>query len=181
MTVDVDRIRSLVRDVPDFPRPGIGFKDLTPILADAQAYAYVIDWMAGQVEAVAPAKVIGVEARGFLFAAPLALRLGAGMVPVRKKGKLPWNVEAESYSLEYGEDRLEIHRDAVEQGQTVVVVDDVLATGGTARATAVLLERLGAKVAGLLFVLELGPLGGRSALSGWDVQSLVAYPADDRP
>jgi adenine phosphoribosyltransferase len=135
--------------------------------------------MAGQVEAVAPAKVIGVEARGFLFAAPLALRLGAGMVPVRKKGKLPWNVEAESYSLEYGEDRLEIHRDAVEPGETVVVVDDVLATGGTARAAAVLLERLGAKVSALLFVLELEQLGGRSVLAGWEAQSLVTYPGED--
>jgi adenine phosphoribosyltransferase len=176
MSVDVDRIRSLVRDVPDFPRPGVGFKDLTPLLADGAAYAEVVDWMAEQVAPLAPAVVVGIEARGFLFAGPLAVRLGAGMVPVRKSGKLPWQVEAEAYALEYGEDRLEIHRDAVSQGDTVVVVDDVLATGGTARATATLLERLGAKVGALLFVLELGPLGGRPKLSGWDVQSLVVFP-----
>ena len=176
MSVDVERLRSLVRDVPDFPRPGVGFKDLTPLLADGPAYARVVDWMAEQVAPLAPTKVVGVEARGFLFSGPLAVRLGAGVVPVRKSGKLPWHVEAESYALEYGEDRLEVHRDAVEQGDTVVVVDDVLATGGTARATAVLLERLGAKIGSLVFVVELDTLGGRSRLGGWDVRSLVRFP-----
>jgi len=176
MSVDVERLRSLVRDVPDFPRPGVGFKDLTPLLADGPAYARVVDWMAEQVAPLAPTKVVGVEARGFLFSGPLAVRLGAGVVPVRKSGKLPWHVEAESYALEYGEDRLEVHRDAVEQGDTVVVVDDVLATGGTARATAVLLERLGAKIGSLVFVVELDALGGRARLGGWDVRSLVRFP-----
>lgn len=173
MSVDVDRIRSLVRDVPDFPRPGVGFKDLTPLLADGPAYADVVEWMAHQAAPLAPAKIVGVEARGFLFSGPLAVRLSAGVVPVRKSGKLPWRVEAEAYALEYGEGSLEIHRDAVEEGDTVVVVDDVLATGGTARATAALLERLGAKVASLLFVVELDALAGRSRLGGWDVRSLV--------
>lgn len=176
MNEDVDRIRSLVRDVPDFPRPGVGFKDLTPLLADGPAYASVIDWMVDQAGPLAPTKVVGVEARGFLFSGPLAVRLAAGVVPVRKSGKLPWRVEAESYALEYGEGSLEVHQDAVDQGDTVVVVDDVLATGGTARATAVLLERLGAKVGALLFVVELDALAGRSRLGGWDVRSLVRFP-----
>ena len=176
VAVDPEEIRRLVRDVPDFPRAGVGFKDLTPVLADAPAYAAVVDWMAEEVSASAPTKVAGVEARGFLFAAPLALRLGAGLVPLRKAGKLPWEVEAESYSLEYADERLEIHRDSVEEGETVVLVDDVLATGGTARAGAVLLERLGAKVATMLFTLELGPLQGRSRLREWDVRSLVRFP-----
>ena len=175
MSVDVDRIRNLVRDVPDFPRPGVGFKDLTPLLADGPAYAGVVDWMADQAAPLAPTKVVGVEARGFLFSGPLAVRLSAGVVPVRKSGKLPWHVEAEAYALEYGEGSLEIHRDAVDEGETVVVVDDVLATGGTARATATLLERLGAKVGSLLFVVELDALAGRSRLAGWDVRSLVRF------
>jgi len=175
VAADAEAIRRLVRDVPDFPRDGVGFKDLTPILADPVAYAAVVDWMADAVADMAPTKVAGVEARGFLFAAPLALRLGAGLIPLRKAGKLPWEVESESYSLEYGDERLEIHRDSVAEGETVVLVDDVLATGGTARAGAVLLERLGAKVASMLFALELTPLRGRDRLSGWDVQALVSY------
>lgn len=175
VTVDPECVRRLVRDVPDFPRAGVGFKDLTPVLADATAFAGVVDWMAECLSPMVPTKVAGVEARGFLFAAPLALRLGAGVVPVRKAGKLPWAVEGEAYSLEYGEDRLEVHRDAVEAGEVVALVDDVLATGGTARASAFLLERLGAKVAGILFALELAQLGGRKKLEGWDVDALVIY------
>lgn len=159
----------------DFPRPGVGFKDLTPVLADAQAFAGVVDWMAERSGPVLPTKVAGVEARGFLFAAPLALRLGTGVVPVRKGGKLPWEVEREEYSLEYGTDRLEVHRDAVGSGEVVVLVDDVLATGGTALATALLLERLGAKVATMVFVLELASLAGRKKLAGWDVASMVTF------
>jgi adenine phosphoribosyltransferase len=173
--LDPDRIRRLVRDVPDFPQPGVVFRDLTPVLADAEAFASVVGWMADHVGAMSPTKVVGVEARGFLFAAPLALRLGAGFVPVRKAGKLPWRVESESYSLEYGQDRLEMHRDALAQGETVVLVDDVLATGGTALAAAHLIERLGAKVAVIVFPLELAFLGGRKKLVGWDVEALVTY------
>ena len=176
MAVDPEEIRRLVRDVPDFPRAGVGFKDLTPVLADASAYSSVVDWMAEEASVAAPTKVAGVEARGFLFAAPLALRLGAGLVPLRKAGKLPWHVEAESYSLEYADERLEVHRDSVDEGETVVLVDDVLATGGTARAGAVLLERLGAKVPTMLFALELGALEGRARLGDWDVKTLVTFP-----
>ena len=175
VTADPEAIRRLVRDVADFPRAGVGFKDLTPVLADPGAFAGVVEWMAEAVESSSPTKVAGVEARGFLFAAPLALRLGAGLIPLRKAGKLPWQVEAEAYSLEYADDRLEVHKDSVVQGETVVLVDDVLATGGTARAGAVLLERLGAKVSSMLFALELGPLGGRARLESWDVKALVTY------
>jgi len=174
--VDVIKVRELVRDVADFPRPGIGFKDLTPVLADGHAYAFLVDWLADQLAGLDATKVVGVEARGFLLAGPVARALGAGVVPMRKAGKLPWEVESASYSLEYGEDRLEIHRDAVSPGETVVVVDDVLATGGTAAAAASLLERLGAEVAALAFVLELEALGGRQRLAGRPVHAMVTYP-----
>jgi adenine phosphoribosyltransferase len=153
----------------------VGFKDLTPLLADPEAYGAVVDWMAEEIAPLEPDKVAGVEARGFLFAAPLALRLGVGLIPVRKAGKLPWEVEAEQYSLEYGDDLLEVHRDAVEPGERVAVVDDVLATGGTARAGAVLVERLGGKVAAVVFAVELAVLGGRGRLGEWDTRSLVVY------
>ncbi|HZT64875.1 MAG TPA: adenine phosphoribosyltransferase [Acidimicrobiales bacterium] len=176
MPVDVIKVRELVRDVADFPRPGIGFKDLTPVLADGHAYAFLVDWLADQLAGLDATKVVGVEARGFLLAGPVARALGAGVVPMRKAGKLPWEVESASYSLEYGEDRLEIHRDAVSPGETVVVVDDVLATGGTAAAAASLLERLGAEVAALAFVLELEALGGRQRLAGRPVHAMVTYP-----
>jgi len=170
---DVDRIRRLVRDVADFPRPGVGFKDLTPLLGDAGAFGEVLDWMTEVTAPLAVDRVVGIEARGFLFAAPLAARLGVGMIPMRKAGKLPWHVEGESYALEYGSDRVEVHRDAVSEGQTIVLIDDVLATGGTARAGAVLLERLGAKVGSVVVAIELGALGGRARLEGWDVQTLM--------
>ena len=173
MRTDLERIRSLVRDVPDFPRPGVGFKDLTPLLADASAFGLVLDWMAEVSEPLNPERVVGIEARGFLFAAPLAARMGLSMVPMRKAGKLPWQVEGESYALEYGSDRVEVHRDAVSPGDRVVLVDDVLATGGTARAGSVLLERLGAKVAGLVFAVELAALGGRARIDDWGVSALL--------
>lgn len=173
MGTDLARIRSLVRDIPDFPRPGVGFKDLTPLLGDATAFRQVLDWMVDVSGALNPDRVVGIEARGFLFAAPLAARLGVGMVPMRKAGKLPWHVEGESYALEYGSDRVEVHRDAVSSGDTVVLVDDVLATGGTARAGAVLLERLGAKVAALVVAVELGFLGGRDRLEGRGLHALL--------
>jgi adenine phosphoribosyltransferase len=167
------RVRRLVRDIPDFPRPGVVFKDLTPVLADGDAYRFIVDSLADRVADLGATKVAAVEARGFLVAGPVATRIGAGIVPVRKAGKLPAEVVGESYSLEYGEDRLEVHRDAIDPGEVVVVVDDVLATGGTARTTALLLERLGAKVAAAAFVLELGLLAGRRTLDGRTVESLV--------
>lgn len=162
----------LVRVVPDFPRPGVSFKDLTPLLADAGALAATVDALAQPFADERIDVVLGVEARGFIVAAPVALRLGAGFVPARKSGKLPWRVVSETYSLEYGEAALEIHEDAVRPGQRVLVVDDVLATGGTATAAVALVERLGAEVAGLSFVLELTALGGRARLEGYPLVAL---------
>jgi len=167
------RFASLVRDVPDFPSAGILFKDITPALADAEALRDVVDGLATAVADLAVDRVLGIEARGFLVAAPLAYRVGAGLALVRKPGKLPWDVEHESYALEYGDDRLEIHADAVGPGDRILVVDDVLATGGTAAATVRLVERLGGEVAGLAFLLELAHLDGRARLPGCRVDSLV--------
>ena len=170
-----DELRGLIRDVPDFPSPGILFKDITPLLGDPAAFASVIDRLAEHFVGRHIDKVVGIESRGFIVAAPVAERLGAGFVPVRKPGKLPWTTEAEDYALEYGTDRLEIHRDAVRSGQRVAIVDDVIATGGTAAAAARLLERLGAEVVGLGFVIELAFLNGAAALDGRDHVALVTY------
>ena len=176
-------VTRLVRDIPDWPKPGVVFKDITPLLNDAAGFTSVVDALveAGSVPGRRIDRVLGVEARGFVFAAPVAYRLGAGFVPVRKAGKLPYEIEAEEYVLEYGVDLLEIHRDAVHPGEHVLVVDDVLATGGTAAATARLVEKLGGVVAGLSFVMELGFLHGRDALDGFDVHSLVTCGDDTEP
>ena len=175
MERDAARLKDLIRDIPDFPKSGVVFKDITPLLADPEGFASVIDAISEHFVGRGIRKVVGVEARGFIIAAPVAYRLGAGFVPVRKVGKLPWDVEAEAYSLEYGTGLLEIHSDAVAIDEQVLVVDDVLATGGTAAATVRLIERLGAKVAGLGFVIELGFLDGRSQLAGRDMLSLLHY------
>ncbi|MEY2437868.1 MAG: adenine phosphoribosyltransferase [Acidimicrobiaceae bacterium] len=175
MRPSAEELKGRIRDIPDFPRPGVVFKDITPLLADARSFRASID---GLVEAHAAAGVdlvLGIEARGFVFAAPVADRLGAGFVPVRKAGKLPWELEREEYELEYGTDLLEIHRDAISPGQRVLVVDDVLATGGTAAATIRLVERLGGTVVGLEFVIELAFLAGRSKLAAHPVHSLLVY------
>jgi adenine phosphoribosyltransferase len=164
-------IAGLVRDVPDYPKPGILFKDITPLLADAGAFAAVIGALApswGRIDQVA-----GIEARGFILAAPVALQLGTGFVPVRKQGKLPAPCYAQTYDLEYGSATLEVHQDAFAPGDRVLIVDDVLATGGTAKATAELVRRAGAEVAGVAVLLELGFLPGRSQLPGLDVRSLL--------
>jgi adenine phosphoribosyltransferase len=172
---DADWLRGRIRDVPDFPSPGVVFRDLTPLLGDVEALRLSVDALAAAFADRRIDRVVGVEARGFIFAAPVAYRIGAGFVPVRKPGKLPWRTESEEYSLEYGVDRLEMHGDAVLPGEQVLVVDDVIATGGTAQATVRLVERLGAIVAGLAFVVELTYLAGREKLDGYDVVSLVAY------
>jgi adenine phosphoribosyltransferase len=158
MTRDPSWLADHLRDVPDFPEPGIVFKDLTPLLADVDAFRYTVDAMADHAAGLTVDKVVGVEARGFIFAAAVAYRLGSGFVPVRKPGKLPWKTVTESYALEYGSDSLDIHDDALGAGDEIYVVDDVLATGGTAAATCRLVERLGGRVAGLSFVVELGLL-----------------------
>ncbi|HEY2332135.1 MAG TPA: adenine phosphoribosyltransferase [Acidimicrobiales bacterium] len=167
------RFASLVRDVADFPTAGVVFKDITPALADAEAPREMVDGMAAGVADLTVDLVVGIEARGFLVAAPLAYRIGAGLTLVRKAGKLPSAIEHESYALEYGDDRLEIHADAIRPGERVLVVDDVLATGGTAGATVRLVERLGGQVMGLSFLIELSFLGGRSKLADRRVDSLV--------
>lgn len=164
-----------IRDIPDWPREGVTFRDITPLLADARAFRFAVDSLAGHFEAQRIDRVLGVEARGFLFASPIAYRFGAGLVPVRKAGKLPWEIEREEYTLEYGVDLLEIHKDGVLPGERVLIVDDVLATGGTAAATARLVERLGGEVAGFGFVIEIEVLGGRAAIAEHDVLSLVTY------
>lgn len=175
MMRDAGWLKDHIRDVPDFPRKGVVFKDLTPLLADPGAFAFAVSALVDHFAGVRVDKVVGIEARGFIAAAPVATRMGAGFVPVRKAGKLPWHVEAEDYQLEYGESCLEVHRDAVAPGDRVLIVDDVLATGGTAWATTRLAERLGGRVVGLGFFVELGFLGGRGRLTGYDVLTLVDY------
>ena len=168
-------LRSKVRDIPDFPKPGIVFKDITPLLADAVAFSTVIDEIVVAFGRGTVDKVVGVEARGFIVASPVAYHFGAGFVPVRKRGKLPFETRSETYELEYGEETLEIHRDAITAGERVAIVDDVLATGGTALATAHLVEALGGSITGLAFLIELGFLDGRKRLSDYEVLSLVRY------
>jgi len=169
------RLVASIRDIADFPRPGVAYKDITPLLGDAALLRAVVDALAAPLADAGVTKVLGVEARGFILATPVALALGAGFVPVRKVGKLPWHVESAEYTLEYGTDVLEVHRDAVAAGERVVIVDDVLATGGTAAAAVRLTEALGAEVVGLSFLLELSFLGGRAAVPGHAVTSLLAY------
>ena len=168
-------LKSLIRDIPDYPKPGVMFKDITPLLAAPDAFAATVDALGSPFVQERIDKVLGIEARGFVFAAPVAYHHVAGFVPVRKAGKLPWEIEREEYELEYGTDLLEIHRDSVHPGERVLIVDDVIATGGTAAATARLVERLGGEVVGFTFVLELGFLGGRAKLGGYRVETVVAY------
>jgi adenine phosphoribosyltransferase len=175
MTQDLDQLRSLIRDVPDFPQKGVVFKDITPLLADEVAFSTVIDLITVHFGRGTVDKVVGIEARGFILASPVAYHFGAGFVPVRKVGKLPWESESEQYELEYGAETLEIHKDAFRPGERVLIVDDVLATGGTAQATARLVERLGAKVVGIACLLELGFLNGRQKLQGYDFFALLSY------
>jgi adenine phosphoribosyltransferase len=166
-----DLVRARIRDIPDYPRPGIVFKDFTPLLADGAAFAAVVGAMAAGYSRVD--KVAGIEARGFILAAPVACALGAGFVPVRKEGKLPGPTYAQSYQLEYGTATIEVHADAFEPGERVLIIDDVLATGGTAGATADLIGRSGAQVVGISVLLELGFLNGRASLAELEVRSLL--------
>jgi len=171
----MELIKSVIREIPDFPKPGILFYDITPVLADPAAFDRVIDLLEARARELDVEAVVGMESRGFLFGAPLALRLGVPFVPVRKAGKLPYKTESASYALEYGEATIEIHQDALKPGQKTLIVDDLLATGGTAAATIDLVQRLGAVVATCMFVIELGGLGGRAKLPAGKVESLISY------
>jgi adenine phosphoribosyltransferase len=168
---DLTRLITLIRDIPDYPQPGVVFKDITPLLADGQAFGAVVDALAATSGPVD--KVAGIESRGFILAAPVAWRLGAGFVPIRKKGKLPGATFAQDYELEYGTATIEVLTDAFEPTDRVLVIDDVLATGGTARATADLVRRAGAQVAGISVLLELSFLQGRAKLAGLPVSALL--------
>jgi len=175
MAIDPAVLQAHVRDIPDWPEPGVLFRDITPLVNDVAAYRATVDALAALAAGRRIDQVTGIEARGFIFGAPVAYALGAGFVPVRKPGKLPYSIEKEEYALEYGRDALEIHVDAIRPGEQVLIVDDVLATGGTAAATARLVERLGGDVVALAFVLEIAYLGGRTRLAGREVRSLATY------
>ncbi len=168
-------LKELIRDVPDYPKPGIVFKDITPLLKHAEAFDRVVRAIADHYRDQRIDYVVGVESRGFIFGAAVATALRAGFIPVRKPGKLPHHTHRCEYALEYGTDSLEIHQDAVETGKRVLIVDDVLATGGTAAAAIELVQRTGGQVAGLAFLMELGFLNGREKLAGLDVLSLLTY------
>jgi adenine phosphoribosyltransferase len=166
---------TLIRDIPDFPQPGILFRDITPVLANPKAVAEVIEQFANFASLRKPDVVVGIESRGFIFGMPLAMHLNLPFVPVRKAGKLPWKCIKEEYALEYGVNSMEMHSDAIEPGQQALIVDDLLATGGTAAAASRLVKRLGGRVVGCCFLIELKDLKGRDRLSDLDVQTLIAY------
>ncbi len=168
-------LKSKIRDVPDFPQPGIVFRDIMPLLADEHAFAQLIDELAAWAEEREPDVVLGAEARGFITGGALAYKLGCGFVAARKPGKLPWRTVSATYALEYGTDSLELHADAIREGGRVLVHDDVLATGGTAKAKCELVEQLGGEVVGVAFIISLDFLNGRDRLGGYDVHSLISY------
>ena len=168
-------LENAIRDVPDFPKPGIVFKDITPVLGDPDLFRTTLELLAATAGDQKIDKVVGIDARGFIFAAGVAHLLGAGFVPVRKKGKLPWTTREMAYTLEYGEDTVEIHEDAIQPGENVLLVDDLLATGGTAAAAIKLLKALDANIISVSFLIELAPLNGRAKLGHSNVQSIITY------
>jgi adenine phosphoribosyltransferase len=174
-TKETLKAEALIRDVPDFPKPGINFKDITPVLADPQAMREVIDRFIEFARPKSPTAIVGIESRGFVFGMPLALEMGLPFIPVRKLGKLPWKTIHEEYALEYGTNSVEIHEDAISEGDRIIIVDDLLATGGTASAAKRLVERLGGHVEGFAFLIELTFLHGRLALPNDEILALVAF------
>ncbi len=173
--IELNRLEKAIRDVPDFPKPGIIFKDITPVLADAELFSMSVQAMASTTNGAEIDKVVGIDARGFIFGAAIANLLGIGFVPVRKAGKLPWMTESESYSLEYGESVIDIHKDAISHGEKIIIVDDLLATGGTAEATLKLVKKLGADIHSACFFIELSFLNGKEKLGHTKVESLLIY------
>ncbi len=172
---DRERLHAAIREIPDFPTPGVLFRDITPLLQDAEMLRIACDALAEPFKDMNVAGVVGVESRGFIFGPPVALALGAGFTIARKPGKLPWKTERESYELEYGTDTIEMHADAIRPGSNVLLIDDLIATGGTAGATAALVERMGGNVVGCSFLIELSVLEGRKRLSGFPVESVLVY------
>ncbi len=172
---DLQRLNAAVRDVPDFPKPGILFKDITPILGDGALFQIAVNGLVEAARASKPDKIAGIDARGFILGGAVAYELGLGFVPVRKKGKLPWQCEAVSYALEYGEAVVEVHTDAIQRGERVVLIDDLLATGGTAAAASQLIRQLGGELIEILFLIELSFLDGRQKLGGSPTQALLTY------
>jgi adenine phosphoribosyltransferase len=173
--MESDPLRAAVRDVPDFPKPGILFKDITPILADGKLLRLAVDRFVADCEGLGVEKIAGIDARGFLFGSTVADRLGLGFVPIRKRGKLPWKTESLSYQLEYGEAAIEVHTDAFRPGERVALIDDLLATGGTAAAAIKLIQKCGGTVVQAQFLIELGFLGGRTLLAPTPVRALIVY------
>ena len=173
--VTVGDLEAAIRNVPDFPQPGIQFKDITPVLGDARLFAGAVNLMAARHADAGIDACVGIDARGFIFAAAAAKQLGTGFVPIRKKGKLPWKTHEESYSLEYGEATVAIHQDALQPGARVLLLDDLLATGGTAAAAANLLEKIGVEIVEVGFLIELGFLNGREKMNGAPINSLITY------
>jgi adenine phosphoribosyltransferase len=172
----LQQLRSAIRDILDFPKPGIVFKDITPILGDADLFRSVVDALAEEAEDAKPSKIVGIDARGFLFGAAVAYKLGVGLVPVRKRGKLPYKTIGSTYELEYGDAAMEMHVDAIEKGEHVVMIDDLLATGGTSGAAVDLIQKVGGSVGSALFVIELAFLNGRRKLPpDVPVRSLISY------
>lgn len=172
---DPEKVKRFIRNIPDYPVKGIIFRDLTPLFKDARAFEEVVEELYRRVSNKEIDVVASIEARGFIVGAPLAIKLGAGFVPIRKKGKLPWRKRSITYQLEYGSETIEVHEDAVGDGDRVLIVDDLLATGGTASSAAKLLEGMGAKVVGFAFIVELAYLNGRERLANYDVESLIVY------
>jgi len=170
-----EHLKKFIRNIPDFPRPGILFRDITPLLSNPEAFREAVDTLRDRYEGKRIDKVVAIESRGFVFASPVAYELGVGFIPLRKPGKLPWETISESYALEYGEAALEIHRDAIRTGDRVLILDDLLATGGTAAAAVSLVKQLGGEVVEVCFVIELKPLRGRDKLDGTPIFSLLTY------
>lgn len=175
LSAPVSEIEAAIRNVPDFPKPGIQFKDITPLLADARLFSATIELMVGELEPGMVDAVVGIDARGFIFAAAAAMKLEAGFVPVRKKGKLPFQTHEQDYALEYGTATVAVHVDALKPGSRVLLIDDLLATGGTAAAAAALVQKLGAQILQISFLIELSFLHGREKLKEYPVRSLVVY------
>jgi adenine phosphoribosyltransferase len=173
----MERLKRLIREIPDFPKPGILFYDITTLLKDPEGFRTTVDLLSEAFAGERVDRVVGIEARGFIFAPALAYKLGAGFIPMRKSNKLPAPTESVTYTLEYGTDRLEVHKDAIEPGHRVLIIDDLLATGGTAKAAIELVEKLGGHVVGAGFVIELEFLKGRERLAGYRVVSLLKYPS----